>query len=239
MDDDTALIPITTGQIAFYGDTIVAALVAIDGLPRIYVALRPICDRLGLEWSAQFRRLQRTTVLAESLSTVAMMATDGRVRSMLCLPAERLDGWLFGVDEHRVRDDVRSDLIRYQRECYTALARHFGRALHPETAPAALTAGPDLESLAAQVAQIQAQIARLRAAPAESARPLHPAAQAILDTVRAAGAPLTPWAVAHQLQAAGRDYDRVYVRVRMNRLQAAGLLVRVAHGQYTTPDEAS
>ena len=44
---------------------------------------------------------------------------------LLAIPLDYLNGWLFGVNANRVKDDVRDKLIRYQKECYRVLAREF------------------------------------------------------------------------------------------------------------------
>ena len=44
---------------------------------------------------------------------------------MLCLPLDFLNGWLFGVNAARVKEEHRDKVIRYQRECYRILAEAF------------------------------------------------------------------------------------------------------------------
>lgn len=58
-----------TALVPFRGQTL---LTVRDG-EQVRVAIRPICEALGLDWSAQYRRLLRNPVLADS---VAMMATE-------------------------------------------------------------------------------------------------------------------------------------------------------------------
>ncbi len=62
----------------------------------------------------------------------------GGVQDTLALPLSMLNGWLFGVDVNRVREEVRPRLIQYQRECFDVLARHFlpFAALQPAALPA-------------------------------------------------------------------------------------------------------
>lgn len=120
------LIPSEEKVVEFYGDELNAALVEIGDNQQIYVPLRPICNYLGLDWSAQFRRLKRNPILAESLNSVAMTTTElpgvgkGK-RELVCIQLEVLPGWLFGIDSSRVKPDLRDKVIRYQRECYKVL----------------------------------------------------------------------------------------------------------------------
>ena len=92
----------------------------------MYVPLRPICEYLGLDWSAQFRRLKRDEVLADELTSVAMTTTlVGRRYVSVCLPLEYLPGWLFGIDATRVKPELKEKILRYRRECYRVLWQAF------------------------------------------------------------------------------------------------------------------
>lgn len=100
-----------------------------------YVAMRPIVEALGLDWSAQYRRICRDEVLMEG---VAIMATPsaGGAQETICLPLDLINGWLFGVDASRVRPELRDRITLYRRECYRALAEHFGVTDHSPAEPA-------------------------------------------------------------------------------------------------------
>lgn len=92
----------------------------------VFVALKPIVRALGLDWSAQYRRVQRDPVLSEG---IAMMATPyglGGDQEAVCLKMDLVNGWLFGIDSARIKDEaVREKVILYQRECHGVLFRHF------------------------------------------------------------------------------------------------------------------
>lgn len=135
--ESKALVPIEEKHVDFYGDNIPAVLVQVDeeGDNLVYVPLRPLCDFLGLNWSAQTRRLRRDAVLTDMASTVAVTATDGRQRSMICLPLDYLNGWLFGINASRVKEPLRDKVIRYQRECYRILSEAFIDRPLPAGAP--------------------------------------------------------------------------------------------------------
>lgn len=131
------LVPIEQKQVEFYEDEITAVVVDVAGYKGPYVPLRPICEAMGLNWSAQSRRIGRDPVLSEAGIYVAVMATDidpdsrrPHTSTMLCLPLDYLNGWLFGVNADRVKPEIRERVIRYQRECYRVLAQAFG----PQTA---------------------------------------------------------------------------------------------------------
>jgi len=108
-------------QVPFQGDVLWA--VRQDGT--IYVALRPICEAIGIAWNGQFERIKRDGVLSSTIRVMRTVAADGKSRETVCLPLEYLNGWLFGIDANRVRAEVRDKVIEYQRECYRVLFEHF------------------------------------------------------------------------------------------------------------------
>ena len=114
--------------VAFNGQAILAVLV--DGKP--FVAMKPIIENIGLQWEAQYKRILRHPVLKGSMSMMDIQV-DGDVqrRQYLCLPLSMLNGWLFGVDVNRVKEEIKPKLVQYQRECFDVLAKHFMPAQRP------------------------------------------------------------------------------------------------------------
>lgn len=107
-------------NVSFYGQTI--PVFAQNN--RYYVAMKPICENIGLDWRAQRKRIIRHDVMAEG---VVMMTTpsSGGEQQTLCLPLDYLNGWLFGVEASRVKPEIRESLLRYQRECFRVLNEYF------------------------------------------------------------------------------------------------------------------
>jgi hypothetical protein len=137
----TALQPLEQKTVLFYEDEITAVLVVEDDEQEVYVPVRPICDFLGIDWSSQRRRINRDPVLSEVTMSVVITATDidaqsrrPQTSSMLCLPLDFLNGWLFGVSAQRVKPEFRERVITYQRECYKILADAFQKTQEEETA---------------------------------------------------------------------------------------------------------
>ncbi len=118
----TALVPRREQNVDFYGDAIPVAQTPDGGL---YVALRPITDFLGLDFSAQRRRVLRDEVIAPRARPVLITAADGRQREQLCLPLDLLPGWLFGVTTARVRPELVDKINRYRSDCFRVLWRAF------------------------------------------------------------------------------------------------------------------
>ncbi len=119
---DKSLIPIEQREIDFYGDDILAVI--IEG-GAVYVPVRPICDFLGVDWSAQRQRIMRDPVLSEEIEIVVVTTTKRGNPNVLALPLDMVHGWLFGINANRVKPEVKELLLRYQRECYRILANHF------------------------------------------------------------------------------------------------------------------
>ncbi|MBF0339120.1 MAG: phage antirepressor N-terminal domain-containing protein [Nitrospirae bacterium] len=114
---------LATTNVSFHGDT----LVAIKQNDTVYVAMKPICESLGLNWDGQRQLLQRDDVLSTCtvMITVQMPGDDQR-RDVIFLPLEYLNGWLFTIDTSRLKNpDTQAKLISYKRECYKALYEHF------------------------------------------------------------------------------------------------------------------
>lgn len=100
----------------------------------IRVAMKPICESLGLQWEAQYKRIQRNPVLASTMSMMDMVADDGKQREMVTLPLEMIHGWLFGIEVTRVKEHLRPMLLTYQRECFMVLDGYFRRGQKVSTA---------------------------------------------------------------------------------------------------------
>ncbi len=138
-EESNALMPVEHKEVVFYDDKIIAFQVE-DGT--VYVPLRPICELLGIQWSAQRRRINRDEILSEVTRILSVSVTDTlriRKREMLCLPLDFVNGFLFGINAQRVNPEIKSKLLRYQRECYQVLAAAF---LDPAAANEAVSIPP-------------------------------------------------------------------------------------------------
>ena len=128
----------TLTPVEFHGATLTVTL--INGVP--FVAMRPICEAIGLDWASQFTRIKRHPVLAKGVVVTTTPSAGGDQKAVM-LPLDKLDGWLFGVSVRRVRPELRERLTQYQAECFDALARHFGSAApHQDIAAASALPAP-------------------------------------------------------------------------------------------------
>jgi len=108
--------------VPFQADT----LIAVEREDGIYIAIRPICERIGVDWSAQLKRVKNDPVLSEAVAMTATPFTR-HGQDETCLKLDYLNGWLMGIDVRRVKPMVRGALIEYQRECHRVLFEHFFR----------------------------------------------------------------------------------------------------------------
>lgn len=109
--------------VEFYGQQLITAK-SDEGIE--YVAMKPLCENLGLDWSAQRQRIIRDEVLKSSMVIITTVGKDNKSREMLMVPTEYLNGWLFGVDVSRLKDEaIKEKIIVYKKECYRVLHTHW------------------------------------------------------------------------------------------------------------------
>ena len=106
--------------VPFHGDTLFAVR---DGVV-VRVAIKPISDRLGLDWSSQHKRIKRDAILSEGMAMMTIPSPGG-AQETATLPLDLLPGWLFGIDVSRVKPECRDLVLTHQRECHGVLYRHF------------------------------------------------------------------------------------------------------------------
>jgi P22_AR N-terminal domain len=117
------LIPMEQDSIPFYGHELVAVRLE-DG--RIAAVLRWLCEGMRLNQQSQLRSIRGRMALAQGLVDVRVQ-TEGGPQAMPALTLKVLPGWLFSVDERRVREEARDDLVHFHLECVDVLAEHFAR----------------------------------------------------------------------------------------------------------------
>ncbi|MCN2009950.1 phage antirepressor N-terminal domain-containing protein [Escherichia coli O15:H18] len=116
MNSIAILDAVNTSYVPFNGQQIITAMTA--GVA--YVAMKPIVENLGMSWSTQQTKLMKQ-ISKFNCVHMNMVAADGKLRKLLCLPLKKLNGWLFSINPEKVRADIRDKLIQYQEECFTVL----------------------------------------------------------------------------------------------------------------------
>lgn len=116
MNSIAILEAVNTSYVPFNGQQIITAMAA--GVA--YVAMKPIVENLGMSWGTQQQKLMKQLDKFNCIH-MNMVAADGKLRKLLCLPLKKLNGWLFSINPEKVRADIRDKLIQYQEECFTVL----------------------------------------------------------------------------------------------------------------------
>lgn len=116
MNSIAILEAVNTSYVPFNGQQIITAMAA--GVA--YVAMKPIVENLGMSWSTQQTKLMKQ-ISKFNCVHMNMVAADGKLRKLLCLPLKKLNGWLFSINPEKIRADIRDKLIQYQEECFTVL----------------------------------------------------------------------------------------------------------------------
>jgi antirepressor protein len=106
----------------FRGDT----LFGFEGDDGIFIALKPIVESMGLNWSGQMQRVKRDPILSEGMCMMHTPFSRGGDQETLCIKLDLVNGWLFTIEASRIKDEeVRKRVMTYQRECYSVLSDHF------------------------------------------------------------------------------------------------------------------
>ncbi|MBN9568714.1 MAG: hypothetical protein J0H79_14030 [Alphaproteobacteria bacterium] len=116
--ESAALVPVlfpATGDMLF-----ASPAAAADEL----VALKPICEALGLVWRAQHKRVRLHPVLSKGI-TVTVIPSPGGAQETTCLPLDLIPGFLFGIDVSRCKPAARPKVEAFQAHCFRVLRDHF------------------------------------------------------------------------------------------------------------------
>lgn len=96
-------------------------LVEHNGEP--YVPMKPIVENLGLAWQSQHIKLKQR--FSSTITEIVIVAQDGKMREMTCLPLRKLFGWLMTIMPNKVKPQLKDKIIQYQNECDDVLWRYW------------------------------------------------------------------------------------------------------------------
>lgn len=99
-------------------------LMALQDDGSVWVALKPMCEALGIDLATQVRKLHR-----RSWAGIGQRPTPsaGGVQQTTVITSESVPMWLATIDENRVSEDARPKLVAYQREAAAALDAYFNK----------------------------------------------------------------------------------------------------------------
>jgi hypothetical protein len=84
-----------------------------------WIALKPIVEALGLSWPDYLKALKADPILGQLWGEFPMVAADGKLRKMICLPERYIYGWVFQLRSANPK------LLAFKRLCYDALFEYF------------------------------------------------------------------------------------------------------------------
>ena len=99
----------------FNGKTL--AFLAVDG--QYWIALKPICEALGVNWARQHTNLLADPIFGQLYAEQHMVGADGKSRKMISLPEKWVYGWLTSIQS------ASPELNQYKKLCYEVLADYF------------------------------------------------------------------------------------------------------------------
>jgi hypothetical protein len=127
MTSEKSLTVVDQREVTFYGDELIAVRTA-DG--HVYVALRQMCQALGLDSPSQVRRIKRHAILSEGLEggvnlTYPSEEQGGGPQKANVLRVDLVPLWLSGIRLSATKETIRPKLERYQREAAVVLWEAF------------------------------------------------------------------------------------------------------------------
>ena len=95
----------------FNGKTLL--FLTVEG--KYWVALKPICEALGVDYLCVFKNTKKNPIFSEVLSLQLMVAADGRFRKMSSLPENWIYGWIMQLQSKS------PELLQYKKLCCKVL----------------------------------------------------------------------------------------------------------------------
>jgi len=89
------------------------------------IPIKPICEALGIASQKQIEKIKEDDILSSVATLGVSTGADGKQYEMFCLPLQYIFGWLFTINPKNVNESSREAVIKYRRECYDILYKHF------------------------------------------------------------------------------------------------------------------
>jgi len=89
------------------------------------VAVKPVCEILGVNYPSQFTKLKEHPVYGSVIVLSTTTGADGKKYEMACIPLRYFPGWIFSINPENVKEDIRENLLEYQKKCNDVLYDFF------------------------------------------------------------------------------------------------------------------
>ena len=112
-----------TEEVVKFHETEIVAFIDDNGTPLI--AIRPICDAIGLHADTAVKAIKKHPILGDWHAVHHVSVSEIKKVNHVLLPIEYISGWLFSINPNKCKPEARENLLVYQRECYRVLYEHF------------------------------------------------------------------------------------------------------------------
>jgi len=92
---------------------------------KVYVALKPIVDGMGLEWARQSDKVKSDDRFNYRL--MYMVAKDGKTREMGSLRLDQLAGFLYSINPNKVKAELKDKIIAFQKETFNVINDYWNK----------------------------------------------------------------------------------------------------------------
>ena len=196
-----------------------ASLPARKDGDKVYVAVRPICEHLGIAYQAQHRKLSEEGRF--DCRILVMVAEDGRQREMLVIERRDLAGWLYGISPKKIgqgrpqheRQQLAALLVTYQRESTGLLHEYWVDGQRPQ-----IQTGFQIPQTFSEALSLAADLARDREQLVQANALMAPKAQAFDAFLEADGT----YKVANAAQLLGTGEKRLFELLRTRKVLKTG-----------------
>jgi hypothetical protein len=86
---------------------------------RWWIAVKPICEVLNVEYTRQFKNLKEHRIFSRALAIQPTHDSSKRKQEMLCISEKYIYGWLSNIQSDS------PELLSFQEECYEVLYNYF------------------------------------------------------------------------------------------------------------------
>ena len=89
------------------------------------VAVKPVCEILGVDAKSQREKIDEHPLFSSVRVLSPSTGADGKTYEMVCLPLRYFPSWLFSINPNNVKEDIRENLLEYQKMCNDILYDYF------------------------------------------------------------------------------------------------------------------
>jgi hypothetical protein len=108
--------------ISFHEDKIIA----FNDNGKKLVAIKPICEILTVDWSAQRKKIMADNTFNSDVALMTTTGSDGKRYEMTCIPLELFPLWLAKINPSRLKSEkAKEKILLYQKEAAKVLYEYF------------------------------------------------------------------------------------------------------------------